>query len=716
MGKAARVQFEWVIKVTPDNKKYLASTATEKVQRFMSDRLQQLGADTLRDELYTRGVYAGLGIPSAQAAEARGDKDWEPIAKVGQEPDLFRDSEDIQTILNVWRDACERSTAAHTKVMEALGSKQDALSKSERKLSYAKSSTTMQNRLDLTRELDASVSQQRLGASIHREYLNSLIQDASEAEVAMGTLASHAYHAAANEWGREHTMYQMKMKPSVNKKRPESASEAVHMRYFPALAKSIMAIDTTCATVQALHDLCASALRLEEARGSAKSVLETWGGNVANYKWEVSELKKQRQERQKELDKLSDIMRLEKRDLETLQFEDVRSLTEVGDAETFRKRISTIAESKRPKPKPQRVPRPIAPLPVFTSDQVIPDEDPRPDFKLLAETGNKTVQNYLRKIGATWYKSSVEEPLTKVSLQVEEITLRHVWELDKTWELVKPRARRAGEGIRSSGGVATGDDQAGACSDAERPWKGYYPYGTMGYFSKMGRVQGMRRYYEFLELPLTGSLDEIEQIMRTRELLGAYESPRMKWLRKTREARELWQAKQRSKLRPSTVGAESARWRQESTRTDFQEVLEAEVEAAKAAPPPSRSLEPAGKEKSMAHRTWEKWQAIRRAQFPELKFSLRSLLPPEERGTLDADEFSQVYDEQLAEGGCHYGFSQTYEENSLKTGWEWASVRPRAQSFGGYPSDHLSTAREHVATDSAVEPEYSDGEETSNAE
>lgn len=87
MEDAGNVHMEWSIKVTREGEKYLVSTASEEVQKFLSTLLRQTGAYELNDELSVRGIRASLDMPSTKAAEARGDKDWKPCFEYGQSPD-----------------------------------------------------------------------------------------------------------------------------------------------------------------------------------------------------------------------------------------------------------------------------------------------------------------------------------------------------------------------------------------------------------------------------------------------------------------------------------------------------------------------------------------------------------------------------------------------------------------------------------------------------
>lgn len=248
----------------------------------------------------------------------------------------------------------------------------------------------------------------------------------------------------------------------------------------------------------------------------------------------------------------------------------------------------------------------------------------------------------------------------------------------------------------------------------------------MGYWRKMGRIQGKVTHYESLEQPLNRTESENQLVIARIQAIqspGAHESPRRRELRRLREAITRLRTERLSKLLPASIGAEEPPWREVHTCTDLSEVLQAEAESAAAADPPSQPPISVGKSKSIAKQTWEKWQAIRKGQFPELTITLRGLLPSEDRTLLDAAEFSEFCDKQFAEGGCTYGYSCTYEHIRFETMVDWAmdlkpSIRPRgtrAKSFGGYPSVRFSVF-DHDAAAAAIDSEYHDRQEESGAE
>lgn len=382
-GKHTAVPFDWPIKVTEDNEKYLTSTASEALQTFMSDLLNQVGATSLADELYARGSYASLNIPSAEAAEAKGHKNWKPRFEDRRLLDLCCDGNDMRTVLDVWRDACNDTASVHTRVMDALAAKLEALAvgkrEMERKLAYDISNTTLENQVNLVHELDASSLQQKIGLSFHQAYLDALTSHAQAVQDRVNVMLQDAIDAAAQNWSSEHAMHDRKVKAFLNRA-PESWTVRAHTRYFPDLVKHVMAMETACDTMKSLKELCEGGERLEQARKSSASRIETWTDRVTFYQGELDDLIKFQSEAREDLDSLSKALGLDEQDVETLQLDDLPSLKETEDAAAFRSQLSAIGESRRSETKPQKVRRPIAPFEEGPTGELGSEEEPRPDF------------------------------------------------------------------------------------------------------------------------------------------------------------------------------------------------------------------------------------------------------------------------------------------------------------------------------------------------
>lgn len=363
----------------------------------------------------------------------------------------------MRAIANVWREACEQSATAHSGVMDALATKLDALLKGKRhlrrKLACATSNTTLENRLDAVRHLDASFSQTGIPAVIHREYLDTLTAGAGTMEQKTDDMLSYAILLAAQDWDEEKTMYNLKMKRRFQKNSSEPKLNAARTRYFPALAKHVIAMGKARATKESIRDLCESGGRLQQIRGAPDSVLATWEDRLTYYKEELNTLIECQKDAKVGLDALSETLGLETSEVESLQLEDLDRLTVTEDKEAFRTQISAIAESKRPKVRPPRTPRPIALLPIFNSwDGAVVEEFLPPDLGATARAGNKAVQRYLSSIGVDWqglsterYKSGVARQTTHYTGESGDgkVTLDQMRDLDQTWQLVTG-ARRGG--------------------------------------------------------------------------------------------------------------------------------------------------------------------------------------------------------------------------------------------------------------------------------